>query len=143
MLSGVFRSRVRATAGSLATIPITLFGLVLVTFLIGRVMPIDPVIAITGDHATPEVIARVRMELGLDRSLAAQFFIYLNHLVHGDLGRSVMTSRAVTEDIARFFPATLELATAAMIVAMVIGIPLGVLAAARQGSRFDHVVRVV
>lgn len=134
--------RLRQALASLASVPVTLFGLVLVTFLIGRAMPIDPVIAIAGDHAPPDVIARVRLEMGLDQPLPVQFWIYLRNLLHGDLGHSVMTSRAVTEDIARFFPATLELATTAMIVAVLLGVPLGVVAAWRQGSRFDHVVRV-
>jgi peptide/nickel transport system permease protein len=130
-------------ASSLASVPVTLFGLALVTFMIGRVMPIDPVIAIAGDHAPPDVVARIRLELGLDRPLLVQFAIYLDNLVHGDLGRSVMTSRPVLVDIGRFFPATLELATTAIIVAVIIGIPLGVFSAARQGSRFDHAVRVI
>jgi len=93
-------------AGSFASIPITLFGLTLVTFLIGRVMPIDPVIAIAGDHAPPDVIAAVREQLGLDKPLLIQFWIYLVNLVHGDLGRSVMTTRPVTQDILQFFSAT-------------------------------------
>ncbi len=122
---------------------VTLFGLVLVTFLIGRAMPIDPVIAIVGDHAAPDVIANVRQQLGLDRPLYVQFGIYLHNLLGGDLGRSVMTSQPVTEDIARYFPATLELATVAIVIAIVLGVPLGVMAAARQGSRFDHAVRVI
>src|ERR1700733_9282564 len=124
-------------ASSFASVPLTLFGLTLVPFLIGRVMPIDPIIAIAGDHAPPDVIAAVREQLGLDRPLLVQFWIYLVHLVHGDLGRSVMTSHPVTEDIAHYFPATLELATTAIIIAIIIGIPLGVFAAAHQGSRFD------
>ena len=135
--------RLNPAVSAIASVPVTLFGLLLVTFLIGRVMPIDPVIAIVGDHAPPDVIARVRTELGLDRPLYVQFGIYLSNLAHGDLGTSVMTSRPVTADIARFFPATLELATAAIIIAILIGVPLGVFAAARQGSRFDHVVRVI
>jgi peptide/nickel transport system permease protein len=130
-------------ASSLASIPVTLFGLALVTFLIGWVMPIDPVVAIAGDHAPPDVVARIRDQLGLDRPLLVQFAIYLDNLVHGDLGRSVMTSRPVLVDIGRFFPATLELATTAIIIAVIIGIPLGVFTAAYQGSRFDHVVRVI
>jgi peptide/nickel transport system permease protein len=135
--------RIRAVAGNVASIPLTLLGLILVTFLIGRVMPIDPVIAIAGDHAPPDVIAAVRQQLGLDKPLFVQFWIYLTNLAHGDLGRSVMTTHQVTEDIARYFPATLELATFAIIIAIIVGIPLGVLAAARQGSRFDHVIRVI
>ncbi len=135
--------RLHPALSGIASVPLTLFGLLLVTFLIGRVMPIDPVIAIVGDHAPPDVIARVRTELGLDRPLYVQFGIYLRNLAHGDLGTSVMTTHPVTEDIAHFFPATLELATAAIIIAILIGVPLGVFAAARQGSRFDHLVRVI
>ncbi len=133
----------RSLAGTIASVPITLFGLILVTFLIGRVMPIDPVVAIAGDHAPPDVVAQVRLALGLDKPLYVQFLIYLRHLLAGDLGRSVMTTHPVTQDIAHFFPATLELATAAIIVAIVLGVPLGVAAAARRGTNFDHVVRVI
>ena len=135
--------RYRQTLALLASVPVTLFGLILVTFLIGRAMPTDPVIAIAGDHAPAEVVERVRRELALDEPLIVQFGIYLKGLAKGDLGNSVMTSRPVTTDIARFFPATLELATVAIILALLIGVPLGVLAAWRQGSRLDHVVRVI
>ncbi len=134
--------RLRTLAASVASVPITLFGLVLVTFLIGRVMPIDPVIAIVGDHALPDVIARVRVELGLDRPLYVQFWIYLVHLAHGNLGRSVLTSHTVVHDIGQYFPATIELALTAIIIATVLGVPLGVVAATRQGSRLDHAVRI-
>jgi len=137
------RLSLRRLAGGAASLLITLFGLVLVTFLIGRVMPIDPVIAIVGDHAPEDVVARVRAEMGLDRSLVVQFAIYVIRLLHGDLGRSVMTSHLVTEDIARYFPATIELATCAIVVATLVGVPLGVLAAVRQGSKFDQAIRVV
>jgi len=110
--------RFRGLAATLASVPITLFGLVLITFLIGRVVPIDPVLAIVGDRAPADVVARTRLELGLDRPLPEQFVRYLGQLSQGDLGRSVMTSNRVTSDIARFFPATLELATAALLVAV-------------------------
>jgi peptide/nickel transport system permease protein len=133
----------RGVAATGSSVLVTLFGLILITFLIGRVMPIDPVIAIVGDHAPADVVAKVRVDLGLDRPLLEQFWIYLRNLLHGDLGRSVMTSNTVLADIVHFFPATLELATAAIIVAVVIGVPLGVLAAVRQGSRIDHAVRIV
>jgi peptide/nickel transport system permease protein len=89
------------------------------------------------------VIAQTQAELGLDRPLPMQFVIYVNHLLHGDLGRSVMTGQPVTADIAQYFPATIELATVAMIIAVVVGVPLGVIAAARQGSRVDHLVRII
>ena len=135
-------SRLRSTASVAASVSITLFGLVLVTFLIGRVMPIDPVIAIVGDHAAPDVIAETRAELGLDEPLPMQFVIYVGKLLQGDLGRSVMTSHTVAHDIGQFFPATIELATVAIIIAMLIGVPLGVLAAVRQGSFTDRAIRV-
>ena len=135
--------RLRALGATGSSVLITLFGLVLVTFLIGRVMPIDPVIAIVGDHAPPDVIAQVRSQLGLDRPLLVQFAIYLRNLLHGDLGRSVMTSNTVVADIAHFFPATIELATVAIVAAAVIGVPLGVWAAVRQGTRTDHIVRIM
>ena len=115
----------------------------LVTFIIGRVVPIDPVLAIVGDRASAQVVERTRLELGLDRPLPEQFAIYVGQLAQGKLGSSVMTGNTVWQDIARFFPATLELATVALIVALGIGIPLGVTAAANQGTWIDQVVRVV
>jgi len=135
--------RARALAATLASVPITLFGLILITFLIGRVVPIDPVLAIVGDRAPQDVVARTRLELGLDKPLPEQFVRYVGQLARGDLGRSVMTSNRVSEDIARFFPATLELATAALLTAVALGVPLGVYAAVRQGSWVDTTIRVV
>jgi len=135
--------RARALAATLASVPLTLFGLILITFLIGRVVPIDPVLAIVGDRAPQDVVARTRLELGLDKPLPEQFVRYVGQLARGDLGRSVMTSNRVSADIARFFPATLELATAALLVAVALGVPLGVYAAVRQGSWVDTAIRVV
>jgi len=135
--------RARALVATLASVPITLFGLILITFLIGRVVPIDPVLAIVGDRAPQDVVARTRLELGLDKPLLEQFVRYVGQLARGDLGRSVMTSNRVSEDIARFFPATLELATAALLIAVALGVPLGVYAAVRQGSWVDTTIRVV
>ena len=134
--------RLRALGATLTTIPITLFGLVLVTFLIGRVVPIDPVLAIVGDRAPQDVVERARLDLGLDRPLPEQFVRYVGQIARGDLGRSVMTSNPVTQDIARYFPATFELATVAIMLAALVGIPLGVLAAVRQGSWTDQAVRL-
>ncbi len=135
--------RVRALVATLASVPLTLFGLILITFLIGRVVPIDPVLAIVGDRAPQDVVARTRLELGLDKPLPEQFVRYAGQLARGDLGRSVMTSNRVSEDIARFFPATLELATAALLIAVALGVPLGVYGAVRQGSWVDTIIRVV
>src|ERR1700722_10860413 len=94
----------RACASSLTGMLVTLFGLLLVTFVIGRAMPIDPVLAIVGDRATPEVIAHVREDLGLDKPLLEQFWIYLQHIARGDFGTSIMTTKSVVTDIFHFFP---------------------------------------
>jgi peptide/nickel transport system permease protein len=130
-------------AGVLLSVAFTFLGLLLVTFLIGRVVPIDPVLAAVGDRAPPDVYARVREELGLDLPLWQQFARYVGDVLQGDLGQSVLTARPVLEDVARVFPATLELATAAIVIGVLIGVPAGILAAVRQGRWPDHVVRVL
>lgn len=126
-----------------AVLATTLFGLVAVTFFIGRVVPIDPVIAIVGDRASPQVYERVRQELGLDLPLLQQFWIYLKKAVTGDFGNSVLTTNPVMTDIANVFPATLELATLGTLIGIVIGIPLGILAAVKRGSLIDQFVRLL
>ncbi|MGE7368656.1 ABC transporter permease [Neorhizobium sp. NPDC001467] len=135
--------RFKSLAATLSSVLLTLFGLTVLTFLIGRVMPVDPVIAAVGDNAPEDVILRVRAEMGLDQPIPVQFLHYLSQLAHGDFGMSVLTKNPVAEDIVRFFPATFELATAALLLAMLVGIPLGVWAAVRQGSFTDQTIRVV
>jgi peptide/nickel transport system permease protein len=137
------KKRLGTLASVLASVSLTLFGLVVITFLIGRVMPIDPVIAAVGDNAPQEVVERARQEMGLDQPLPQQFLYFVGQLLHGDLGQSILTKNSVASDIARYFPATLELATAAIIVAALIGIPLGVWAAVRQGTWVDQTIRVI
>jgi peptide/nickel transport system permease protein len=117
--------------------------LVAVTFFIGRVVPIDPVLAIVGDRASPQVYERVRQELGLDLPLVQQFWIYLKKAATGDFGNSVLTTNPVMTDIANTFPATLELATLGTLIGVIIGVPLGVLAAVKRGSLIDQFVRVL
>jgi len=126
-----------------ASVLLTLFGLLLATFLIARVVPIDPVLAVVGDRASADTYQRVRVELGLDQPLYVQFWRYVVLVLHGDFGRSVLTRNPVVEDIARFLPATVELATAATLIGVALGIPAGVLAAARQGRWADHAIRLV
>ncbi|MGQ5720722.1 ABC transporter permease [Pseudochrobactrum asaccharolyticum] len=135
--------RLKTLTGTLGSVLITLFGLAIVTFMIGRVMPVDPVIAAVGDNAPEAVIQRVRAEMGLDQPLVVQFFHYIGQVLQGDLGNSILTRNPVTTDIARYFPATLELATAALLLAALIGIPLGVWAAVRQGTLTDQTIRVI
>jgi peptide/nickel transport system permease protein len=131
-----------ACASSVMGMLVTLFGLVLVTFVIGRAMPLDPVLAIVGDRATPDMVAHVRQDLGLDKPLLEQFWIYMKHVARGDFGTSIMTTKSVVADIFHFFPATLELATCAIVIAVIVGVPLGVISAARPGSRLDNIVRI-
>jgi peptide/nickel transport system permease protein len=135
--------RLRSLASFLVVIAVTYLGLLAVTFFIGRVIPIDPVLAIVGDRAPEHVVQRVRAELGLDLPLWHQFGIYLGKVAQGDFGTSVLTSRPVLDDIARAFPATLELATAGILIGAGLGVPLGVWAAVRRGGLVDQAVRVM
>ncbi|KEA52307.1 ABC transporter permease [Mangrovibacter sp. MFB070] len=134
---------VRQVTRRAVQVAITLFGLLLLTFFIGRVMPIDPVLAIVGPDADHSTYQQVYHQLGLDKPLWTQFFIYLNGLAHGDLGNALLTGKPVLDDILRVFPATLELATVAIIVGAGLGIPLGVLAASRRNSLADYIVRII
>ncbi|WP_425514382.1 ABC transporter permease [Azospirillum soli] len=136
------RHVVRGTS-LLVTLALTFLGLLLVTFLIGRVVPIDPVIAMVGDRVSADTYQRIRQELGLDLPLWQQFLRYVGDVLRGDFGESVLTSRPVLEDIARVFPATLELATAAIIIGVTLGVPAGVVAAVNRGRWPDHVIRVL
>jgi peptide/nickel transport system permease protein len=133
----------RSAARLALTVAVTFLGLLLVTFLIGRVVPIDPVLAAVGDRAPPEAYERMRIELGLHLPLWQQFLLYLQDVLRGDFGTSVLTSRPVLEDIARVFPATLELATVATFLGVLVGVPAGVAAAVWQGRWPDHLVRLV
>lgn len=132
-----------ATLRELGTILITIIGLLAVTFLIARVMPVDPVLAVVGDNARPEVYDRVYREMGLDKPILVQFWLYMQKVATGDFGKSVLTSNLVLDDIKRVFPATLELSTLGTLIGVSLGIPLGVLAATRQGRWPDHVARFV
>jgi ABC-type dipeptide/oligopeptide/nickel transport system permease component len=106
-----------------------LLGIVLVSFLLVKSIPGDPAVLMLGPTATPEGIASLRSKLGLDQSMPVQFLIYLRDLVHGDLGTSWQTTRPVLEDLIQRFPATLELVTFGLLVAVLIGIPLGLASA--------------
>lgn len=134
---------VRRLSKRLLQVAVTLFGLLILTFIIGRVMPIDPVLAIVGQDADQSTYQQVYLQLGLDKPLWTQFFIYFNSLIHGDLGNALLTGQPVVDDIIRVFPATIELATMAILVGAGLGIPLGVMAAARRGKFADYVVRFI
>ncbi len=132
-----------AVARFVVTVVTTFLGLLAVTFFIGRVVPIDPALAIVGDRAPAHVVERVREELGLNLPLYQQFWIYIKQALTGDFGISVLTTNPVMTDIARVFPATIELATIGTIIGALIGVPLGVLAAVKRGSIADQIVRVI
>ncbi len=125
------------------TLFLTFLGLVFVTFMIGRVVPIDPVLAAVGDRAPADVYEQTRIEMGLHLPLWQQFFIYVRDVLSGDLGKSVLTAQPVLVDILRVFPATLELSTVAVLIGLVVGIPSGVVAAVYHGRWPDHLVRIV
>ncbi|MBA8879681.1 ABC transporter permease [Phyllobacterium myrsinacearum] len=129
--------------GSLASVLTTLFLLVLLTFIIGRLMPIDPVIAVVGPDADQATYLKVKQELGLNLPVLQQFWIFLKNLLHGNFGTTLLTGRPVMEDIARVLPATVELATVTIILGAGIGIPLGVYAAVNRGRFADHAVRLI
>ncbi|NIA24508.1 MAG: ABC transporter permease subunit [Gammaproteobacteria bacterium] len=113
------------------------------TFFIARVVPSDPAAAWVGPHPTKEQIQRVTRELGLDKPLTTQYVRYAEDLLRGDLGTSVTTRRPILEDVKVFLPATLELVMVAMALAILLGIPLGVLSGARKGSVLDHATRLI
>jgi peptide/nickel transport system permease protein len=142
---GLRRARgVLANIGRFAVMLATTYlGLLAVTFFIGRVVPIDPVLAIVGDRAPAAVVERVREEMGFNLPLWRQFILYLQQALTGDFGTSVLTTNPVMEDILRVFPATLELATVGTLIGAGLGVPLGVVAAVRRGSIADQVVRIV
>ena len=124
-------------------VALTLLGLLAVTFFIGRVIPVDPALAIAGDRAPEHVLQRVREELGLNLPIYQQFGRYVGRAVQGDFGNSVLTSNPVFDDIKKTFPATLELATCGILIGAGLGVPLGVWAAVRRGGAADHAVRVM
>jgi peptide/nickel transport system permease protein len=137
------QSKLTSILGVLTSLLLTFIGLTAITFVIGRMMPADPVLAIVGDRASQQVYDQVYLQLGLDKPVYIQYLRYLEQLVEGDLGTSIMTAQPVLDDIIRFFPATLELATVATLLGIFVGIPMGVLAAVHQGRWPDHIVRVI
>ncbi len=127
----------------LALLPLLLLGVSLLLFVITHLIPADPAKLIAGPHAGPEQVAEVRRVFGLDRPLPAQYARFLASLLHGDLGMSIRTDRAVLDDMREFFPATIELTVTAMIGTVVIGVPLGIAAAVWRGGLFDLLAQVV
>ena len=121
----------------------TLLGITLITFILMKSLPGDPVVSMAGERATPETIARIRTELGLDRGLGVQYLLYLKNICAGQLGRSIFTHVKVSDDLVQKFPNTLRLALAAMLFASLAGIGLGVAAALKRGTFWDRLITLV
>lgn len=118
-------------------------GVIVVTFLLTRALPGDPAAYFAGPSATQEAIEQIRAQLGLDKSLVQQFLRYVADLAHGDLGNSLSTGQPVISELATRLPASLELTLCGLVFALVVSIPLGILAATRPGSWIDHVCRIL
>ncbi len=127
----------------LATAIPSLIGVIVVSFLLTRVLPGDTAAYFAGPAATPQAIAEVRKQLGLDKSLPEQFARYVADLAHGDLGNSLTTGQPVVTEIANRLPASGELTLLGLLIALSIAVPLGILAAIREGSWIDHLCRVI
>ncbi|WP_404819079.1 ABC transporter permease [Xinfangfangia pollutisoli] len=138
-----WRGRLFGLGTSLLSLMLTLLGLLTMTFIIARVVPIDPILSIVGERATPAQIETARQHFGLDRPWYVQYGIYLWDALQGDLGVSIRTREPVLQEVARYFPATLELATLGTLFGVLAGVPAGVLAATRPGSFADQIVRIV
>lgn len=119
------------------------FGVTVVTFVISHMIPGDPARMMAGDRATNEIVENMRHQLGLDQPLWRQYVTYIGQVGQGDFGISIRTQRPVMDDIKRFFPATIELALAALIFAVVIGVPLGVLSAVAKDKWIDQISRTI
>ncbi|WP_423457395.1 ABC transporter permease [Ottowia sp. VDI28] len=140
---GKARRRLRWLASTLLTACITLLGLLIVTFALGRVLPTDPVLRVVGDRASQEQYDQVRREMRLDQPLPRQFGAFVGDMLSGDFGRSLVTGNPIAEDVVRYFPATFELATVAIVLGVLLGIPLGVLCAQYAGRWPDHLGRLL
>ncbi len=120
----------------------TLLGVLIITFLTSHIIPGDAAQLLAGPRATQEIIQQIRHEYSLDKPLYVQFIVYLGEIVHGDFGESILTRRPVSSDISDFFPATFELTTTAMILAILFGIPLGIISAIYRGQLLDDASRI-
>ena len=121
----------------------SVFGVIVISFVLTRALPGDPAVYFAGDMADKESIEQVRQSLGLDKSWVEQFTIYVRNLINGDWGTSLSTGRPVTEELLTRLPASLELTLIGLGLAILVAIPLGVLAATRPDSWVDHLCRVM
>src|SRR6187402_2590967 len=132
----------RAARRFISSLP-ALFGVLIFTFLLMRVLPGDPAVFFaSGPNSGKEEIETIRKQMGLDKPVPTQLALYLYDVGRGNLGRSLMTGQAVTKDLKERLPASLELTFSALLIALILAIPLGILAALKPGSLIDHGVRM-
>lgn len=120
---------------------LVLLGVITITFFIARVIPSEPERKWAGERATPEQLEQARQELGLDKSLPEQYVVYIGQVFQGNLGKSLNNHEPVTKELAKYVPATLELVLIAFILAIIIGIPLGIYSAKHKNHMLDHLSR--
>ena len=142
ILAPVWKQRLRTAWRITSSVVVTLFGLLALTFFIGRLLPIDPVISIIGDQADQATYDAVFKKLGLDQPLYIQFYRYISDVARFDFGTAIFSGQLVIEDIKRVFPATVELSTIGLLFGALFGVPMGVFAAVYRNTLFDHFVRV-
>jgi peptide/nickel transport system permease protein len=126
----------------LLSIP-TIFGVIFIVMLTIELVPGDPVELMLGEHATKEAVENVRTALGLDKPLLTRYFMYLKNLTKGDMGRSIRENRLVSKEISDVWPATLKLTIAAMVIALSVGVMLGIFSAVKPNSYFDGTNRII
>jgi peptide/nickel transport system permease protein len=122
---------------------LVVLGMSVIMFVISRAIPTDPALAVAGPEATPEMVENIRREMYLDKPLVVQYFIYMKSLCKGDLGKSIESRRPVLDDILDYMPATMELVLASILFSVLVGVPLGVISAVRQGKMADNVSRII
>jgi peptide/nickel transport system permease protein len=122
---------------------LVVLGMSVIMFVISRAIPTDPALAVAGPEATPEMVENIRREMHLDKPLVVQYFIYMKSLCKGDLGKSIESRRPVLDDILDYMPATMELVLASILFSVLVGVPLGVISAVRQGKMADNVSRII
>jgi len=123
-------------------LPVIIFGVITITFTISHIIPGDPTLLLLGQLAGKEEIEHARKLYNFDKPLPIQYILYVEGLIHGDLGQSIMTQRPVFEDLKDFFPASVELVISAVLLAIVFGIPIGVISATKRNSLLDHFSRI-
>lgn len=135
----------RYIARRIGLMVVAALGVTLISFVISHAVPADPIVSNLGQIASqrPEIVQAFREKWGLDKPLYQQYLTFIANLARGELGTSINTRRAVTKDLAQFLPGTVELATVAILFALVLGLPLGIFAAVRRDGIIDHVARLV